>query len=144
MSIEKMSGLEIMQAMRDGKLPMPSIAVTIPMKGVAVEQGRIVFEAMADDRHLNPMGGVHGGFIATVLDAVTGCAVHTTLGPGVGYGTIELNVKMLKAVPQNVPLIAEGKVIHTTRTLGIAEGTLKDSDGNFYAHATATCMILRR
>ena len=130
MSIEKMSGLEIMQAMGEGKLPMPSIAVTIPMKGVAVEYGRIVFEAMADHRHHNPVGGVNGGFIATVLDAVTGCTVQTTLGPGVGCGTIELNVKMLKAVPQQVPLIAKG--------------TLKDSDGNFYAHATATCMILRR
>ena len=114
------------------------------MKGVAAEHGRIVFEAQADERHLNPLGGVHGGFAATVLDSVTGCAVHTVLEAGVGYGTIDLNVKMVKAVPRSVPLIAEGKVIFVSRSLGISEGTLKDADGYLYAHATATCLILHR
>jgi uncharacterized protein (TIGR00369 family) len=139
-----MSGLELMQAMVDGRIPMPPIAGVIPMKGVAAEYGRVVFEAQADERHLNPLGGVHGGFAATVLDSVTGCAVHTVLEPGVGYGTVDLNVKMLKAVPRGVPLIAEGKVISVSRSLGISEGTLRDADGNLYAHATATCLILRR
>jgi len=143
MSIEKKSGLEIMQAMVEGEIPHPSIADTIPMKGIAVERGKIVFQAQADDRHLNPLGGVHGGFAATVMDSVTGCAVHTVLGPGGRYVTIDLNVKMLKAVPQKVPLIAEGKVIHVSKSLGISEGTLRDDDGNIYAHATATCMIYR-
>lgn len=143
MSIKHMSGLELMQAMVEGKLPIASIANVIPMKGVAAEHGRIVFEAQADDRHLNPLGGVHGGFAATVLDSVTGCAVHTILEPGVGYGTVDLNVKMLKAVPRGVPLVAEGKVIFVSRSLGISEGTLKDADGNLYAHATATCLIFR-
>jgi len=77
------------------------------------------------------------------MDSITGCAVHTVLEPGVGYGTIDLNVKMLRAIPKNVPLIAEGKVIHISRSLGISEGTLKDTEGNIYAFATATCMILR-
>ena len=143
MSIEKMSGLELMQAMIDGRIPNAAIAGVIPMRGVAAEHGRIVFEAQADERHLNPLGGVHGGFAATVLDSVTGCAVHTVLEAGVGYGTIDLNVKMLKAVPRGVPLIAEGKVISVSRSLGISEGTLKDADGNLYAHAAATCLILR-
>ena len=144
MSPEKMSGLELMQAMVDGRIPGAAIANVIPMKGVAAEHGRVVFEAQADERHLNPLGGVHGGFAATVLDSVTGCAVHTVLEPGVGYGTVDLNVKMLKAVPRGVPLIAEGKVISVSRSLGISEGTLKDADGTLYAHATATCLILRR
>ena len=143
MSIEKMSGLEIMQLMVQGKISPPPIAKIIPMKVIAAERGRIVFEAIADDRHLNPLGGVHGGFAATVMDSITGCAVHTVLEPGVGYGTIDLNVKMLRAIPKNVPLIAEGKVIHISRSLGISEGTLKDTEGNIYAFATATCMILR-
>jgi uncharacterized protein (TIGR00369 family) len=143
MSIEKMSGLEIMQLMVQGKIPPPPIANIIPMKGIAAEHGRIVFEAIADERHLNPLGSVHGGFAATVMDSITGCAVHTVLEPGVGYGTIDLNVKMLRAIPKNVPLIAEGKVIHISRSLGISEGTLKDTEGNIYAYATATCMILR-
>lgn len=143
MSIQQMSGLELMQAMVEGKLPMPPIAHVIPMSGVVAEHGRIVFEAQADERHLNPLGGVHGGFAATVLDSVTGCAVHTVLEPGVGYGTVDLNVKMLKAIPRGMPLIAEGKVLFVSRSLGISEGTLKDADGNLYAHATATCLILR-
>jgi uncharacterized protein (TIGR00369 family) len=143
MSIEKMSGLEIMQLMVQGKIPPPPIANIVPMKGIAAEHGRIVFEAIADERHLNPLGSVHGGFAATVMDSITGCAVHTVLEPGVGYGTIDLNVKMLRAIPKNVPLIAEGKVIHISRSLGISEGTLKDTEGNIYAYATATCMILR-
>lgn len=143
MSIATMSGLEIMQAMIEGKIPHPSIATTIPMKGISAEYGKIVFEATADDRHLNPLGGVHGGFTATVLDSVTGCAVHTVLGPGTGYGTVDLNIKMLKAIPPNVSLIAEGKVIHISKLLGVAEGTLKDKDGTLYAHATATCIISR-
>lgn len=141
--MKNLSGLELMQAMVAGQIPMPPIAHVIPMKGVAAEHGRIVFEAQADDRHLNPLGGVHGGFAATVLDSVTACAVHTVLEAGVGYGTIDLNVKMVKAVPRGVPLIAEGKVISVSRSLGIAEGTLKDADGNLYAHATATCLIIR-
>ena len=143
MSIAAMSGLEIMRAMVEGKFPHPSIATTIPMKGISAEYGRIIFEAKADDRHLNPLGGVHGGFAATVMDSVTGCAVHTVLEPGVGYGTVDLNIKMLKAVPKNTPLVAEGRVIHISRSLGVAEGTLKDKDGVLYAHATATCIIFR-
>jgi len=127
--------------MERSPIPHASIVNTIPMKGIAVERGRIVFEATADDRHLNPLGGVHGGFASTVLDSVTGCAVHTLLDPGVGYGTIDLNVKMLRAIPKNVPLIAEGKVLHISKSLGISEGTLKDSEGKIYAYATATCMM---
>jgi uncharacterized protein (TIGR00369 family) len=144
MSINKMSGLEIMKAMVAGKIPTASIAKTIPMNGVLAEEGKVQFEAVADDRHLNPLGGVHGGFSATVMDSVTGCAVHTMLEAGVGYGTVDLNVKMLKAVPKNVQLIAEGKVIHLSKSIGVSEGTLKDRDGTLYAHATATCMILRK
>jgi uncharacterized protein (TIGR00369 family) len=144
MSIEKMSGLEIMKAMVAGKIPTASIAKTIPMNGVLAEEGKVQFEAIADDRHLNPLGGVHGGFSATVMDAVTGCAVHTMLEAGVGYGTVDLNVKMLKAVPKNVQLIAEGKVVHLSKSIGVSEGSLKDRDGTLYAHATATCMILRK
>ena len=142
--MKNLSGLELMQAMVAGQIPMPPIAHVIPMKGVAAEHGCVVFEAQSDDRHLNPLGGVHGGFAATVLDSVTGCAIHTVLGPGVGYGTVDLNVKMVKAVPRGVPLIAEGRVLSVSRSLGISEGTLKDADGNLYAHATATCLIVRR
>lgn len=144
MSIDEMSGLELMQAMVAGHIPPAAIAQTIPMKGVLAEEGKVVFEAMADARHLNPLGGVHGGFAATIMDSVTGCAVHTMLEAGVGYGTIDLNVKMLKAVPQNTKLLAEGNVVHVSKSLAVSEGTLKDDAGTLYAYATATCMILRK
>ena len=139
--IGNMTGLEIMQAMAKGVIPHPSIAETIPMKCVLAEKGRIVFEVKADERHLNPLGGIHGGFSATVMDSVTGCVVHTMLDAGVGYGTIDLNVKMLKPVPKEITLIAEGRIINVSRSLGVSEGTLKDETGKLYAHSTATCMI---
>lgn len=143
MLTEKLSGLELMQAMVTGDFPHPSMSEVVPMKIIAAEYGEVVFEAMADDRHLNPLGGVHGGFFATVMDLVTGCAVHTTLEPNVGYGTIDLHVKMLKAIPKNTLLIATSRVIQSGYSLGISEGSLKDEKGNLYAHATATCMIYR-
>ena len=138
-----MTGLELMQAMLDGTIPPPGISITIPMQGVAVESGKVVFQARADERHLNPLGAVHGGFAATVMDTVTGCAVHTLLGPGEGYGTIDLNVKMMRPVPRDVDLVAEGNVINISRSLAVSEGTLKDAEGKLYAHATATCMRMR-
>ncbi len=143
MPLETMSGLEIMQAMIAGALPQASIAAAIPMRGVAAEYGRVVFEATADDRHLNPLGGVHGGFAATVLDSVTGCAVHTMLEPGASYATVDLNVKMLRPIPTNTPLTGEGRVIHLSKSIGVAEGALRDQAGKLYAHATATCLIIR-
>ena len=138
-----MNGLELMQAMLDGMIPPPGISITIPMQGVSVASGKVVFQARADDRHLNPLGAVHGGFAATVMDTVTGCAVHTLLGAGEGYGTIDLNVKMMRPVPRDVDLVAEGSVINISRSLAVSEGTLKDADGKLYAHATATLMLLR-
>jgi len=94
MDIKNLSGLQIMQEMCNGNLPMPSMATTIPMKPTLIESGQVTFEVQADQHHLNPLGGVHGGFAATVLDTVTGCAIHTVLEAGAGYGTIDLNIKM--------------------------------------------------
>jgi uncharacterized protein (TIGR00369 family) len=138
-----MSGMQLVQAMVDGTLPHPSMAGTIPMRAVEAAPGRVKFVVRADSRHLNPLGGVHGGFAATFLDSVTGCAVHTLLERGVGYGTIDLNVKMLRPVPRDQDLVAEGTVIHVSRSLGVSEATLKDADGTLLAHATCTCAIFR-
>ncbi len=140
----EMTGLEIMQAFAQGLVPEPEIAKTMPMKPLEVEHGRIVFTAIADERHTNPLGGVHGGFAATVLDSVTGCATHTVLAAGEGYGTTDLNVKMCRPLPFNKQLIAEGKVINAGRNLVISEGYIRDEEGKLYAHATATNMIIRR
>ncbi|MCH4246900.1 MAG: PaaI family thioesterase [Acinetobacter populi] len=140
----EMTGLDIMQAFCQGLFPAPGIAKTVPMQPVEVEHGRIVFSAIADERHTNPLGGVHGGFAATVLDSVTGCATHTVLAAGEGYGTTDLNIKMCRPMPFNKKLIAEGKVINAGKNLVISEGYLRDEEGKLYAHATATNMIIRR
>ncbi|MFT5220511.1 MAG: hypothetical protein ACI9LO_002685 [Planctomycetota bacterium] len=143
MTDKPMSGLEMLRAIINGELPHPSIAATIPMVFVEADAGRVLFEARAGERHLNPLGGVHGGFIATVLDSVTGCAVHSMLEAGVDYATIDLNVKMLRPVPRDSRLIAEAKVINISKSLGVSEGTLKDENGKLLAHATCSCLIKR-
>ena len=137
------TGLELMQAMLAGIIPMPAIAKIVPMQGVSVAEGAIEFSARADDTHTNPLGGVHGGFAATVLDSVTGCVTHTVLGAGVAYSTIDLHVKMLRAVPKFVTLKATAKVINQSSNLVVAEGALHDPEGRLLAHATSTCMVLR-
>ena len=139
----KLTGLEFLQAMMEGHIPRASISETMPMKPLEVASGYIKFSCRADQRHLNPLGGVHGGFAATVLDSVTGCAVHTMLEAGVGYGTVDLNIKMLRAVPMDKELVAEGRITHLSKKIGVSEGSLKDSEGNLYALAAATCMIYR-
>lgn len=143
MNPKEMTGLQLLQAMCAGKIPAASISETIPMQPYEVSEGTIHFKAKADSRHLNPLGGVHGGFAATVLDSVTGCAVHSMLEAGVGYGTIDLNIKMCRPIPQNQELIAIGTVINISKNLGISEGKIIDESGKLYAHATATCMIIR-
>ena len=143
MNIQQMTGLEIMQAFAQGLFPAPSISKTMPMEPELVELNRVVFKAMPNHTHTNPMGGVHGGFAATVLDTVTGCATQTALAAGESYGTIELGVKMCRPLPFNVTLRAEGRVINKSRSLVISEGDIRDDAGVLYAHATATCMILR-
>ena len=139
----EMTGLEFLQAMVEGHIPPASISKTIPMQPTEISEGSVTFKAQADLNHLNPLGGVHGGFAATILDSVTGCAVHTMLPAGVGYGTIDLNVKMCRPIPQNQALIATGKVINLSKNLGISEGKIIDEEGKLYAYATATCMIIR-
>ena len=143
MNPKEMTGLQLLQAMCAGKIPAASISETIPMQPYEVSEGTIHFKAQADSRHLNPLGGVHGGFAATVLDSVTGCAVHSMLEAGVGYGTIDLNIKMCRPIPQYKVLIAIGTVINISKNLGISEGKIIDENGKLYAHATATCMIIR-
>lgn len=140
---KEMNGLEFLTAMCEGHIPPASISETIPMQPLEVGEGYIKFEVQADQRHLNPLGGIHGGFAATVLDSVTGCAVHTLLDAGIGYGTIDLNIKMCRPIPKNQKLIAIGTIINISKNLGISEGKIIDAEGKLYAYATATCMIIR-
>jgi uncharacterized protein (TIGR00369 family) len=101
-----------------------------------------VFQGRPNRRHYNPMGTVHGGWFATLLDSAVGCAIHTTLPAGKGYTTLELKVNMVRPLNDSVPLVrAEGKVIHAGRQVATAEGRIVGPDGKLYAHATTTCLI---
>ncbi len=140
---KNLTGLEYMCRIVSGESPHPSFAATVSMVFREAEAGRIVIEATAGDAHLNPLGGTHGGFVAAVLDEATGSAVHSMLGVGEMPATIELNVKMMRPVPQDRPMIVEGRLINLSRTLGVAEGSIRDAEGKLYAHATCTCAIVR-
>lgn len=136
------SGLELMQAMLRGELPYPPIARTLDFMLMSVEEGRAIFQGRPGPAHLNPMGGVHGGWFATLLDSALGCAVQTSLPPGRGYTTAELSVNLVKGLTPSVPRVrAEGRVLHCGRQLATADARLVGADGTLYAHATTTCLV---
>lgn len=143
MNVQEMTGLELMRAVIAGQLPASAMAQTVPMTFVDADFGRVKLTARADERHLIPMGGVHGGFAATVLDSVTGCAVHSTLEAGASYGTIDLQVKMLRPVLRDQDMVAEGSTVHVSRNIATSEATLTSADGKLLATATATCFLKR-
>lgn len=140
--IATLNGLEQMQAMLRGELPYASIAKTLDFTILEVSEGRALFQGTPGRSHFNPMGGIHGGWYATLLDSALGCAVHTMMPAGRGYTTAELGVNLVKAIGAKVPRIrAEGKVIHCGRQLATAEARLFGPDGTLYAHATTTCLV---
>lgn len=136
------SGLELMQAMLRGELPYPPIAATLDFTLLSVDDGMATFQGTPLPRHFNPMGTVHGGWFATLLDSALGCAVHTKMPPGRAYTTAELGVNLVKALSPKVPRVrAIGRVIHAGRQLATAEARLVGPDGTLYAHATTTCLV---
>jgi uncharacterized protein (TIGR00369 family) len=136
------TGLEVMQAMMNAELPYAAIARTLDFTIVEVSAGHAVFQGTPLAQHLNPLGTVHGGWIATLLDSALGCSVHTMMPAGRGYTTAELSVNYVKAVTPRVPRVrAQGKVIHCGRQLATAEARLVGPDGTLYAHATTTCLV---
>lgn len=136
------SGLQLMQAMLDGEIPHATIARTLDFGLLEVAPGVAVFQGTPGAGHLNPMGTVHGGWYATLLDSALGCAVHTMMPAGRAYTTAELSVNIVKAIPLKVQRVrAEGRVIHCGRQLATAEGRLVGPDGTLYAHATTTCLV---
>lgn len=136
------TGLEQMQALLAGTLPYAEMARTLDFLIVEVDQGRAVFQGTPRKEHLNPMGTVHGGWFATLLDSALGCAVHTCMLPGRGYTTAELGVNLVKAITPKISRVrAEGRVIHCGRQLATAEARLVGPDGTLYAHATTTCLV---
>ncbi|CAB5686381.1 Uncharacterized protein, possibly involved in aromatic compounds catabolism [Delftia tsuruhatensis] len=136
------SGLELMQAMLRGELPYAPIARTLDFMLISVDEGSAVFQGRPGPAHLNPMGGIHGGWFATLLDSALGCAVHTRMPPGRGYTTAELGINLVKGLTPRVARVrAEGRVLHCGRQLATAEARLVGADGTLYAHATTTCLV---
>ena len=142
-TLKAMSGLDFLSAIKDGELPAPPIAGTLDFALVEVEKGRAVFRGIPSQAHYNPLGSVHGGWFATLLDSCMGCAVHSTLPAGTGYTTLEFKTNLVRAITdQTGPVEAEGKVIQTGRRVGVAEGNLRNAAGKLLAHGSTTCLIM--
>lgn len=136
------TGMEVFEAIFAGELPPAPIGDTLDFVAIRIEPGFAIFQGRPQRKHYNPLGMVHGGWFATLLDSAVGCAVHSTLTAGKGYTTLELKVNMVRALSDRVPLVrAEGRLIHAGRQIATAEGRIVGPDGKLYAHATTTCLI---
>lgn len=136
------TGLQQLQAMLDGLAPRPPISDTLDFTLVTVADGEAIFQGRPQFRHYNPLGSVHGGWFATLLDSALGCSVHTTLPAGRGYTTLEFKVNLVRALTDQVPLVrAMGRVVHRGRQVTTSEAELVGHDGRLYAHASTTCLV---
>jgi uncharacterized protein (TIGR00369 family) len=136
------TGLQFLTDMVDGKLPQPPICATLGFRLAKVADGYARFDGVPEFRHYNPIGTVHGGFAATLLDSALGCAIFTTLAKGEAWTTLELKLNFVRPISKDTGTVeAEGRIIHRGRTVATAEGTVKDRAGKLYAHASTTCMI---
>lgn len=138
------TGLDQLRAMADGSVPGPPISSHFDLRIVSVEDGEVVFTAEPDESHYNPIGSVHGGFFATVLDTVCGCAVHSILPAGVGYTSLEIKVSFLRAITTDTGTVtARGWVTRRGRNAAFADGDIRDREGRVLATASSTCLIIR-
>lgn len=138
------TGLELLRAIAAGELPAPPIMHTVDFHLESVEAGRVVFRLRPAGFHYNPIGSVHGGVVATLLDSAAGCAVHSVLPTGVGYTTLDLSVKFLRQLTVETGEVrATAWVVHSGRTTALAHAELTDADERLIAEATSSCLILR-
>ena len=144
-SVEKqkeMTGMEFVQGLMDGTLPLNTMAKTLGYDVTEAESGRVVIIADPKDIHLNPAGTVHGGLAATMLDSCMGLAIHSTVEKGFGSTTLEFKMSFVRPITPVTGLIkAEGTVISRGRRVGTAEGRVTDSKGRLLVHGTTTCLI---
>jgi uncharacterized protein (TIGR00369 family) len=139
----ELAGLDYMRALVAGELPPPPIAVTMRMGPIELEEGRVLFAGEPGEEHYNPIGVVHGGYAATILDSALGCAVHTTLPVGTGYTSLGLEVKYVRPITRDTGrVLCEGRVLYRGRKQATAEATLTAAaSGKLLASGTATLMI---
>jgi uncharacterized protein (TIGR00369 family) len=139
-----MSGLDYLGAIIRGEVPAPPLALLLGITIVAAEAGRTAFTVEPGEHHYNPIGVVHGGLIATLLDSALGSAVHSTLPAGSGYTTLELKANFVRAVTRATPrLRCEGEAIHVGGRIATSQARVLDAEGKLYAHGTSTCLLLR-
>jgi uncharacterized protein (TIGR00369 family) len=137
-----MTGLEFVQGLVDGTLPLNTMAKTLGYDVTEAERGHVVVTAEPQDIHLNPAGTVHGGLAATMLDSCMGLAIQSTLEKGIGSTTLEFKMSFVRPItPETGPIKAEGTVISRGRRVGTAEGRVTDGDGRLLVHGTTTCLI---
>lgn len=142
-SLGSISGLEFLTKFAKGELPRPPISALMDFTLAEVSPGRAVFVAEPAEYHYNPIGAVHGGLAATLLDSAMSCAVQSMLPPGVGYTTLEIKVNFVRALTVGTGTVrSEGTVIHMGSRTATAKGRIVDRSGKLYAHATATCIVL--
>ena len=140
----ELSGLELLQRAIAGEFPPPPIAQLMDIRLTEVARGRAIFTGTPQEFHYNPLGSVHGGYGATLLDSAMGCAVHSTLNAGDIYTTLEFKINFLRALTHETGMVRGiGTVINETRTTALAEGRIEDGEGKLYAFATTTCVIRR-
>ena len=140
----EMSGLEFVQGLANGSLPLNTIAQTLGYDVAEAQMGRVVVTAMPTGAHLNPAGTVHGGLSATLLDSCMGLAIQSTLDKGVTQTTLEFKISLVRPItPETGPIKAEGVVINCGRRIGTAEGRVTDNRGRLLAHGTTTCLIFQ-
>jgi uncharacterized protein (TIGR00369 family) len=136
------TGLELLQGIIAGELPRAPIQSVMDYDLVEAEEGRVVFEGEPGEQHYNPLGTVHGGYAATLLDSALGACVHSTLPDGTSYVTLEVKFNLVRAMTADTGRVrAEGQVVHRGRTVATSEAHLRDSAGKLLAHATSTCLI---
>jgi uncharacterized protein (TIGR00369 family) len=139
---KEMTGLEFVQGLADGTLPLNTIARTLGYDITEAESGRVVVTAEPKDIHLNPAGTVHGGLAATMLDSCMGLAIQSTLEKGIGSTTLEFKMSFVRPItPETGRIKAEGTVISRGRRVGTAEGRVTDASGRLLVHGTTTCLI---
>lgn len=137
-----LTGLQVLQAMLRGEISYATIARTLDFCLIEVSDGSAIFQGAPGPAHLNPMGAVHGGWYATLLDSALGCSVHSKMPAGRGFTTAELSVNLVKALSPKVERVrAIGQVLHCGRQLATAEARLVGPDGTLYAHGTTTCLV---
>jgi uncharacterized protein (TIGR00369 family) len=137
-----MAGVDFVRAIFDGRLPAPPIMQTVEPFYSSAEPGIVVFHSIPGFRHYNPIGSVHGGYAATLLDSAMGLAVHTALPAGTGYTTLEFKISFIRGMTEDTgPVRTEGRTMNVGRRAATAEARITDAKGRLLAHATTTCLV---